>query len=424
MEQSSPVDFNLPLPSLSPTPSHSRGGRFLLVLIIIILLALIGGGIFAYTVVFEAPLTAVTRSLTTITGARSFHQDMTIKAAFKSSLAEGVISTDMEQPTTGPRRIATVVSGKSAGFTLATEIRFLDDTVYGKVTEFPLLSLIASSATNSPIGHWYSVSLKEIEQYVIKQGVDSADITKVRKQVGKFGEAGPISQIDTLIQGGVLVFDQQASLTRVNGKWGRQYTVAIDKNKLTTFITDKEKEFSLISGSLKTITFDPVVVTMGLFDYSLKSITGGIRFSDSETTTSLIGPWSVSFAITYRDINGPIMVAKPDNSASLIGYIEQSTEEAKNKAIKSQLSSFHNMAKTYYDKKKSYSNLCTKDSLVTSMLERIEKESGQKPTCRSNSKAFLVARINGISSSTTTWCADSTGYFGSVEKLPTGFKCQ
>lgn len=328
--------------------------KIFLVLVAIILLALTGLGVFAYTVIFEPPREAMTESFRAIATARSFHQDMAIKVVMDSPsmfTAEVTVATDVEQPAAGSRRIATVVTGKSAGFSAGFEIRSLDETLYGKVIEFPFLFLLDSVASTSPIGKWFSVSFSEIESYALKQSIDLADIAKVKEQISKIGQTKGPSQSNELIEQGVFVFGHRATLVRVDGGWVRQYTMTIDKDKLTSWLTEIDSDLPIITDSLKTITFDPMVVTMDLFNHSLKSITGGIGFPgfemSSDTTDSPDEPMArvggkgvVSYIITYRDINGPITVTKPANAAPLIEYLEQSINEAKNKAkIKAELPS-------------------------------------------------------------------------------------
>ena len=122
-------------------PRHSK---FLPILLIIILLILIGGGAFAYTVVFEAPRAALTKSFATIIGARTFHQETSIKANLESPVAitaEGSVAIDVERGATAsaPNRSAIVINGKSGGFSVGAELRFIDDTLYGNIKEFPFL---------------------------------------------------------------------------------------------------------------------------------------------------------------------------------------------------------------------------------------------------------------------------------------------
>lgn len=409
-----------------PLPPPHRG-KFLPILLIIIFLILIGGGVFAYTVVFEAPRAAITKSWATITSARSVHQDVTIKATLESPTAltaEGTIATDVERgaDTTSPKKVAMTVTGKSGGFSVGAELRFINDTLYGKVNEFPFLSLIAFSATDSPIGKWYSVSLSDLERYAIEQGVPADSIAKAKEQLSKLNVSDPVFQIDTLMQTGVLVPAARASILKVDGVWARQYAVTINKDKLTEFIISKEKELSVpVPDSLKSVTFEPVLVTIGLFDYSLKKITGGIKVS---------GQGPLSFTVTYSNINGAITVSKPDNAISLMDYIQKATEGAKSKAksaeIKAELSRIRSSAEIYYDSKKSsYTNLCTKDSLTIASLKIVEEKSGQKPTCRANSKTFLVASdILSNDLAVKVWCADSTGFSGGLDKIPTGYVCK
>ncbi|MFH1170452.1 MAG: hypothetical protein V1704_02745 [Candidatus Vogelbacteria bacterium] len=438
MEPTTPAPADFAPPPFSPPPSpppsistHSVGKKIFFILIIVILLALIGAGVFAYTVVFEAPRTALTESFATITNARSLHQDVAIKVVASSSpafTAEGTIATDIEQPVSGGRRTATIISGKSAGFFLSAEARFLDQTLYGKVIEFPLLSLLDFSTSTNPLGKWYSVSLGEVEsfmtEYGTKYGVELTDIAKVKDQINKIGQTEGTPQFDTLIEKGVLVFGSRATLAQAGGDWARQYTVTIDKAKLASWVAEQESTLSLpmtvpvdpqaLTESLKSITFDPIVVTIGLFDHSLKKITGGFKISGG----------AVSFVVTYRDIDGAITVVKPNNAIPIMQYINQSLQTAKDKAkvehIKVEFSSLRAIFEINTDRNGSYANLCTKDS-VASVLKSIEEKSGQKPTCRANSKAFLAA---GEIASSTFWCVDSTGFSGGVDKIPSGFVCK
>ena len=439
-----------PISNFTPPPISTRPHRrkFLPVLIAIVLLVFVAAGVFAYTVIFEAPRAALTKSLAAITGARAVHQDVAIKVALESPTnltAEGTVATDVVQSSavSGLSRVAIAVNGKSGGFSVNVEARFIDDTLYGKVNEFPFLPLIASYATDSPVGKWYSVSLGDLEGYAAEQGVSPESIAKVKAQLSQsqFGKFDSIAQSDILIQSGVIVPGGRASILRVDGAWSRQYTVTVNKDRLTEFIANKEKEFSAnvpmagvadsqsVVDSLKSATFDPVIVTIGLFDHSLKKIAGGVKVSANRPANSMLPATkgSLSFVITYRDINGPITVAKPNNAISLMEYVKKAMQEAKNKsmatAIKSRLSSVRAVAEIYYDKKKSYTNLCIKDSTVTAILKSIEEESDQKPTCRSNSKTFLSASAFA-SSSLAAWCVDSTGFSGGVDKIPAGFVCE
>ena len=412
-----PADFTpSPFPPPPSIPTRSVGKKIFFILIIVILLALIGGGVFAYTVVFEAPRVALTESFAAITKARSFHQDVAIKVAVDSPTtftAEGTIATDIEQPASGGRRTATIISGKSAGFFVSAEARFLDQTLYGKVIEFPLLPLLDFSTSTNPLGKWYSVSLNDVESFMAEQGADPADIAKVKDQINKIGQTEAISQLDALIEKGILVFGSRATVAQVGDTWARQYAVTIDKDKLASWLAEIDPRASI--EALKSATFDPVIVTVGLFDYSLKKITGGFKISGG----------SVSFVVTYRDINGSITVAKPNNAIPLMQYVEQSMTEARGKAtsaeIKVNLSSLRSRAELYYDKNKSYANLCNKDSSIIAVLKNVEEKSGQKPTCRANSKSFITV---GEIASSTFWCVDSTGFSGSVDKIPIGFDCK
>ncbi|MEK7621955.1 MAG: hypothetical protein AAB415_02135 [Patescibacteria group bacterium] len=306
-------------------------------LLVIIFLALIAGGALAYTTIFEASQSAITESFTMLTNARALHQDVAIKATLTSPIelvAEGNIAMDIEQGATGPRRMATTVTGKASGFSAGFELRFLDETLYGKVDEFPFLSFLfpASASSSSPIGRWFSVTIGEIEEFSVKQGIGHEDIAKFRTQFEKIGESNAVGQVDSLfdslIQSGALMVGKRAALARVAGAWVRQYTMAIDKDKLAAFMLEKGKELLLtdlgggippkeITDSLEMITFDPIIVTMNLFNGSIRSIVGGVELASNR----------VSFVVTYRDINGPITVTKPANATPLIPYIEQSMVE-------------------------------------------------------------------------------------------------
>jgi hypothetical protein len=414
----SPTPFSPPPPP--PTPTRSVGKKIFLILIIVIILALIGGGVFAYTVVFEAPRAALTESFATITTAQSFHQDVAIKVVTDSPTAftaEGTIATDIEQLASGERRMATIITGKSAGFFVSAEVRFLDQTLYGKVIEFPLLSLLdlSTSTSTNPLGKWFSVSLGDIESFMTEQGADPADIAKVKEQINKISQTEGAPQFSELIEKGVLVFGGRATVAKVGVDWTRQYTVTIDKDKLASWLAEIDPRTP--TESLKSITFDPIIITIGLFDPSLKKIAGGIK--------GMVGSGTVSFTVTYRDINGSITVAKPNNAIPLVQYIKQSMGEAESKrkeaGIKADFSDLHIVARNYYDQKKSYTNLCTQEPSFASVMKNIEAVTNQKPICRAKSTAFLMA---GNTSSTTVWCVDSTGFSGGVDKIPTGFVCK
>lgn len=328
--------FQTPPP---PAPLPPRRRKFLPALIITILLALIGSGGFAYTVIFEAPRAAITKSFVALAAASSFHQETTVKAALVAPAAlsaEGTIVTDVVRAAGGGGggQTATAISGRSGGFSVGAEIRFLDGTLYGRISEFPLLPLLVGSATGSPIGKWYSVSLGEIERYAAEQGVDSTAIAKVKSQINNFGQENITSQLDSLIQNGILLPGRRPVLIRADGVWARQYTVAIDKEKLAGFISAKEKEFlsdipaaamvdsPAVADSLKSVTLDPLIVTIGLFDHSLKKIAGGFKFSgENSTPAGVAGRGSASFIIAYRDVNKPIVVAEPENAVSLLEYV-------------------------------------------------------------------------------------------------------
>src|SRR3989344_9186995 len=236
--------------------------KIFLILVVVVLLALIGGGVFAYTVVFEAPRPALTESFATITNARSFHQDVAIKIVVDSPMAftaEGTIATDLEQPASGERRTATIITGQSAGFFVSAEARFLDQTLYGKVIEFPLLALLDFSTSTNPLGKWYSVSLGEVESFMVEQGADPADIAKVKEQINKIGQTDGALQFSKLIEKGVLVFGSRATVTQVGDDWARQYIVTIDRDKLASWLAEIDPRVP--TDSLKSIIFDPVIVT-------------------------------------------------------------------------------------------------------------------------------------------------------------------
>jgi len=292
-------------------------------LFIIILLALIGGVTFAYTIIFTVPRTVISESFATIVNARSFHQDMAVKVVLESPFiltAEGMVATDVESSpnTIGPSRVAVVVNGQSSGFSVGAEIRFINDMLYGQISEFPFLSFLSVSATTSPIGKWYSVSLAELEDYAFRQGVAPAEIAKAKDQLNKFGQTEFLSQVDLWFQNGIFIPSRRANVVRVDGEWKRQYIVTIDKEKLADLVDPK-----VVADSLKSVTFDPLIVTIGLFDHSLQKITGGIRFANEGSIGAMAGKGAVSFTVSYRDINGPIVVTAPSNATSILEYIEQ-----------------------------------------------------------------------------------------------------
>lgn len=305
---------------LAPPPSHHWGRKIFHFFVIIILLVLIGGGVGAYFVIFESPRAVLTRSFDTLTQAKSFHQDVELKTTMEAPMrfnAEALVASDFVRGDDGKGRLAITLTSKGngggIGYSAEVEGRFLDDTIYGRINEFPFLDLFLSGSEESPIGKWFSISFDELEQFALEQGASTTDITKIKRQIEKLGEP-QISRVDTMIEAGVLVPGKRADITKVNGVWGRQYTFFVDRDKLATWALEEGgSDFPPEAlESFKAFTFNPIKINVGLFDDSIQQISGGVA-----------GKMNLTFTATYRDVGGDITVTKPDNAKSLIEYLEE-----------------------------------------------------------------------------------------------------
>ncbi len=418
--------FTPPTPTITPPPftpaplptNHHWGRKLLSFLVLIISLGIIGGGVLAYFTIFESPQSAIAKSLNLIAKANSFRQEM----LFKSTMGEATISTDTETDSAGKRRVAMVINGKSQGFSVGAEIRFLDEVLYGRVNEFPLLAMMFSSANTNPIGRWYQVSIEELLQYAEKQGAKPADITKAREQINKFSQSDSISAINQLVESGVFAFGKRGSLVRVDGEWSLQYQVAVDKEKLKTLADSSTPLQSFPTEGFQALNFEPIIITTSLFGHKLKKIEGGLKVSGLDSAT---------FTITYRDVGGSIKVEKPEGATPLLDLIDQAVNEASeargnasSARFIASLSSLRANAELYYDiNKSSYTNLCTKDEFTLKILKEIEN-TFEKPICRASSKAFIVI---GKTGEDDFWCIDSLGNFVAIDetKIPkTGYVCK
>ncbi|MDB5259734.1 MAG: hypothetical protein JWO73_942 [Candidatus Taylorbacteria bacterium] len=425
-----------------PTPAMTTHKSHLLIkVIIVIILLLIAGGVASafYLNIFQSPETTVKNTAYSADKLLSAHTEGVIDVSFtqsgKANSFKVTMSTDADKSDAKNPNISSKIAFAGMGLTADADVRYIDNTLYLRVNQFPLSGMIPG--TTNIQGVWYSVTKQEIEDYSKQYGSKTPAALQDPKNIPH------VSDLYDIFKSSHFIGDitSQGISKGKDGSYVRTYSIPIQKEHLSEAlialvskydptgksipnVEEAKKEFDSI---LNDFTFDTATVEVGLFDQQVRSVAFGIGFNPTgKATIPSFGGGHVGVRSEYSKINQKLSFEKPADAQSLTKLIEasmgQSQQKAQDAMIKSYLMSLRPSSALYFDKNHgTYVGFCGSND-VKNMNDTLAAKQGHSPlNCLSDASKFIAFVPL---SDQTYFCVDSAGAAVTIPGIPVSKSCK
>jgi hypothetical protein len=300
----------------------------ILIFVFILGICVVGVGAY-YARVFESPKDTIVKSIQSITTYKTAHNEIVISLenakTFSGSLT---ISGNTKQNDEGKLPdVDQKINLSTNMFSGSMEIKFVNETFYMRIVQFPLLAFMGMSDIQ---GKWYSISQSDIEGYRDQYAGMYVDEDKSKNTID-------IQTLFSVLEDNGAIYINRKGLTdfikkNSEGEYVRMYEIEIDKYALSralvevskTYadesVVDEEELSKSIESSFEGVLFGPIEIGVGLFDGGIRSIETVVSSSDK----SSLDYGDIRTSIIYSNINDEVEIEIPRGATSLKDLIQSS----------------------------------------------------------------------------------------------------
>lgn len=323
-----PAPFIPPIPPKKPAvPARHRRHWPLAALIILIILCAGAYAAYAFVIV---PDKALPKALATLSDPKKFHASLQVSAVSSDANISGAslsVAGDADW-SSGSLRDQTSLEVKSPSFPLSAEVRYLDDVLYGRITNIPPAYTQYLSAIT---GKWYSLSMGAVKALAETYHATSSLSAKINAPADIYAD---------LVSKGILSGQRFLGFGQEGGELVRRYAVSVDKDAIARAAVSSASASAKYAGQsladmeqearqeLSRVEFAPLFISVGLGSGSLRSVSEDIAIASSTAGGYSFPGAVVSYRFSYGDFPAGLVITAPSGATSLDPLIQQALKPA------------------------------------------------------------------------------------------------
>ncbi len=437
IDQGASPTRSVPVPPPSgnlPKHGHKALKALAIIIIAIVIICAAAYGVLAFVI---SPDSALSKAMNNAISDRSAHTTMSVTVASSDpSSSATTINIVGDADKTDPKNpsVQASMSVATNGFSGAIDMKIINKVVYARVTKMPTIF----SAYSSMIGDsWYSLSMDALNKFASSTG-SSANIMGAK--------LSPDAMFSDLMSKGVVSSPKFVGLTNRSGEMVRQYSIAIDKDKMLSWAmsiqaTQTGNAYTAQAQQMtkemsKDLAIGDINIYVGLLDGSMRGSTIDMSVTEPTVAGSTKAPatYNVHFDYSYKGSSSGISIAVPQGAKSMDSYLTSYLASAKQNTPSQQIpaivsGSLGSLRAAYEkDYTGSFKGVCLKaEGMGLSSYETEVSRLGSSLVCHDNATAFVMYAqlpIEKNATSASYYCVDSTGKSATLPHIPASLSCK
>ena len=434
--------------------------------IIIVFIVLTGGGLATYgyfSGYFLSPLSILGKSMNATQSLKSESLDSTTTIDWSNMKTEGADSmsplemfgakkmiltykVDTDDNDVNNPKFSSEIGLDTGNLNAAFELRFINKVIYAQIKKAPVIPFLGDLSFVE--NQWVNFAPDALNNDSnatndsTKAGVDSIIPLDSLKANQKILEGLTQEQKDKVLEitknAKFIKTVKKMANEDINGESSYHITFELDSEGLKTYLLNIEDYVKTIPGislpttlskedldkAFSTFKFSPDEIWVGKTDYLPRKLILNFEIVDAAQPAN--GSVNISSVMSFSNWNKVLPIVAPTESKPFKEFMDQFLSGAQTRAIdteiKSSLSSFGDLAKSYNESRGSYKGFCLSKE-VKNFSDNLKASSKNvlKLSCKDAKDKYIVSTTLNDG---TYFCVDSTSSPKAVSKEPTGLVCE